>query len=268
VQYELPFRTVATVGYSGSAGRHFTRIDRVHITGPSQNPAIFAAYFARPDVNTNYNALISSLRTRFFEGLTASVNYTFGKSIDNASFEAPCACTDQSFPVDQKEERGRSDFDVRHNFNASVFWELPIFRDQTNWKGKILGGWQTSAIVTYHTGFPWTPKLFGCLQVPAAANFCDPRPTFYNGNPPLENTDENFLSPGGIFPGGGAAYFSTDVPFNENPFQHRPGVGPFHHQALRFAERRIPGRSRGHRCAVQLLQCVQPTEHCTLQFEF
>lgn len=224
-QYELPWQTVASLGYSGSMGRHFVRIDRVHITGPSQNPNIFAAYFARPDVNTNYSALISSLRTRFYRGLNLSVNYTYGKSIDTSSYEAPCACTDQSFPVDQKEERGRSDYDVRHNFNASAVWDIPFYRSQRNWQGKILGGWQISTIVTYHTGFPWTPKLFGCLQVPAAANFCDPRPTAYNGRPPLSNSDDNFLQPDGIFPGGGDDYFSTSVPFNSSPFANRPGIG-------------------------------------------
>jgi hypothetical protein len=224
-QYELPWRTVATLGYSGSLGRRFVRIDRVHITVPDGgNPNIFAGYFARPDVNTNYNALISSLRTRFYKGLNLSVNYTFGKSLDTSSFEAPCACTDQSFPVDQKEERGRSDYDVRHNFNASAVWDIPFYRTQKDWVGKLLGGWQASTIVSYNTGFPWTPKLFGCLNVPSAAGFCDPRPIAYNGQPPLDNTDDNFLSPGGLFPGGGPAFFSTA--FNgSDPFGNRPGIG-------------------------------------------
>ena len=225
-QYELPWKTVATLGYQGSIGRHFVRIDRVHITGPSGNPHIFAAYFARPDVNTNYNALLASMRTRFYKGLSAGINYTFGKSLDTASYEAPCACTDQSFPVDQKEEHGRSDFDVRHNLVANVVWDLPFYSNQKSLAGKLLGGWQVSSIVTYNTGFPWTPKLFGCLQqVNSPANFCDPRPTLYNGNPPLSNTNEHFLQAGGIFPGGGGAYFNTTVPFNANPFANRPAIG-------------------------------------------
>ncbi|MEK7854599.1 MAG: hypothetical protein AAB288_00790, partial [Acidobacteriota bacterium] len=144
-----------------------------------------------------------------------------------SSFEAPCACTNQSFPVDQREERGPSDFYVAHAFTASGTWELPFFTDQTKLKGKLLGGWQISGIVTHHTGFPWTPKLFGCLSgnTSSSNNFCDPRPTFYNGNQPLSNSNENFLSPGGIFPGGGDDYFNTSVPFNANPFTQRPGIG-------------------------------------------
>jgi hypothetical protein len=40
----------------------------------------------------------------------------------------------------------------------------------------------------------------------------------------LANSNQNFLQPGGLFPGGGAAHFGTA--FNgSNPFANRPGVG-------------------------------------------
>lgn len=223
-QYELPWKTVATLGYQGSLGRNFVRIDPVNITGPSLNPNISAAFFARSDVNTSYNALLASLRTRFYKGLSLGINYAYGKSLDNSSFEAPCSCTNQSFPVDQKEEHGRSDFDVRHNIVASATWDLPFFRSQKSWEGKLIGGWQVSTIVTYNTGFPWTPKLFGCLQGTTTNNFCDPRPPSYDGTAPLDNSNSNFLQPGGLFPGGGSAHFGTA--FNgSDPFANRPGVG-------------------------------------------
>ncbi len=223
-QYELPWRTIATLGYQGSAGRKFVRIDRVHITGPSTNPNISAAYLARPDVNTNFNALLASIRTRFSKGLDLSVNYRFSKSLDNTSFEAACACTNQTFPIDQKEEHGPSDFDVRHSITASAVWDIPLFTDKTRWQNKILGGWQISPIVTYHTGFPWTPTLFGCLQGTTNNSFCDPRPPGYNGQRPLANTNANFLSPTGLFPGGGTAFFDTTFD-GTNPFANRPGIG-------------------------------------------
>lgn len=225
-QYQLPANLVATLGYSGSQGRHFVRILPLHIM-TATNPNISAAYFASSDVNSNYNSMISRLQGRFLKQFNFDMNYRWSKSLDTSSFEAPCACTNQSFPVDQREERGPSDFDVAHAFTASGTWELPFFTDQTKLKGKLLGGWQISGIVTHHTGFPWTPKLFGCLSgnTSSSNNFCDPRPTFYNGNQPLSNSNENFLSPGGIFPGGGDDYFNTSVPFNANPFTQRPGIG-------------------------------------------
>ena len=224
-QYELPANLVATIGYQGSQGRHFVRILPLHIM-TTTNPNIGAAYFASPDVNSSYNAMITRLQGRLVDQFSFDMNYRWSKSIDTTSFESPCACTNQSFPVDQSEERGPSDFDVKHSFTMSGIWDLPFFRDRTSWTGKILGGWQISNILTYHTGFPWTPKLFGCLQgsTSNSASFCDPRPTAYNGRQPLSNTNDNFLQPGGIFPGGGDDYFSTA--FNGNmPFANRPGIG-------------------------------------------
>jgi hypothetical protein len=224
-QYQLPLNLVATLGYQGSAGHKFVRILPLHITGPSTNPAIFAAYFASPDVNTNYNAMIARLQGRFMKQLSFDINYRFSKSIDTASFEAPTALTNQSFPVDQRQERGPSDFDVPHYITATALWDLPFFTNHSTWRGKLLGGWQINAVATHHSGFPWTPKLFGCLLGTTTNNFCDPRPTQFFGKQPLDNTNANFLQPGGIFPGGGATYFSTSVPFNGNPFANLPGIG-------------------------------------------
>ncbi|MFN2502328.1 MAG: TonB-dependent receptor domain-containing protein [Pyrinomonadaceae bacterium] len=224
-QYQLPTNMIGTLGYQGSVGHKFVRILPLQITGPSTNPAIFAAYYASPDVNMNYNAMIARLQGRFVRQLQFDVNYRFSKSIDTVSFEGPTGLTNQSFPVDQREERGPSDYDVKHFITASVLWDLPIFTNRSSWTGKLLGGWQINAIATHHTGFPWTPKLFGCPLGTTTARFCDPRPTRYFGGQPLSNTNENFLKPGGIFPGGGAAYFSTSIPENGSPFVIRPGIG-------------------------------------------
>ncbi|MEO7659006.1 MAG: TonB-dependent receptor, partial [Pyrinomonadaceae bacterium] len=236
-QYQLPFSLIGTLGYQGSAGHKFVRILPLHITGPSTNPAIFAAYYASPDVNANYNAMIARIQGRLMRQVSFDVNYRWSKSIDTVSFEGPTGATNQSFPVDQSEERGPSDFDVRHNITASALWDLPIFQDKGTWTGKLLGGWQINAIVTRHTGFPWTPKAFGCLLGTTTNNFCDPRPTSYTGQQPLANTNANFLRPGGLFPNnlipgancgvppGCSRYFNTVVPFNANPFANRPGIG-------------------------------------------
>jgi hypothetical protein len=239
-QYELPWRTVATIGYTGSRGRNFVRIEPIHQTRPGEpaNENRFGAvFFAQPDVRTSYNALISSLNTRFYKGLSLTANYTFGKSLDTVSWEAPEFRTNQSFPVDQDEEYGRSDYDTRHNFNVAAVFDLPFYRSQNNWKGKILGGWQLSTIVTYNTGYPWTPRTGGCLSGASvsSSNFCDPRPPGFDGTARRGNSDEDFLS-GGVFPGsfiggncgaspGCNTVFQTFFPFNANPLDFPPSVG-------------------------------------------
>lgn len=252
-QYDLPLRTVATLGYTGTRGRNFTRIEPIHITRPGEPAGVNnfgSVFYAVPDVVTNYNAMIASLRTRF-SGLSFVTNYTFGKSLDTVSYEAPCACTNQSFPVDQDEEYGRSDFDTRHNMNFSAVWDIPFYRNQNSWKGKILGGWQIGTIVTYNTGYPWTARTGGCLQgaTTSSNQFCDPRPVEYYGTPAFDNSNQNFLD-GGQFPGntllvpnpsnpsqliricnnavqnplGCSNYFQSTFDTNQ-PFENPPGVG-------------------------------------------
>jgi len=229
-QVELPAKLTATLGYQGSAGHKFVRIVPEHLVLPTANPDHFSAvYFAVPDVNTNYNALLARLQRRFSNGLQFDLNYRFSKSIDNSSFEAPCGCTNQTFPVDQRQERGPSDFDVKHYFVGSTVWEVPFLREQKDWTGKLLGGWQVSGIVTWHSGFPWTPRIDQGLRGPNGNFFGPIRPTAFFGKQPAPSTNHNFLQPGGIFPGGGSLYFDTSVKtdatgtptFQLNP----PGIG-------------------------------------------
>ncbi len=234
-QYELPAKLTATLGYQGSAGHKFVRIVPEHLVAPTQNTSLFTTaslgpvYFAIPDVNSNYNAMLVRLQRRFSNGLQFDANYRWSKSIDTYSYEAPCSCTNQTFPLDNRQERGPSDFDVRHNFVASVLWDLPFMRGRKDWTGKLLGGWEVNGIITAHSGFPWTPKVDQSFRLPNGQFFGPIRPIAFFGKQPLSNTNSNFLQPNGIFPGGGSAYFSTTVrtdatgtpTFQLNP----PGIG-------------------------------------------
>lgn len=224
-QYQLPKNLIATIGYQGSQGRHFVRILPLQVM-TTTNPNISAAYFASPDVNTNYNAFTARLQGRLFRQFSFDTNYRFAKSLDTSSFESPCGCTNQSYPVDQRQERGPSDFDVRHAFVFAGTWEVPVFRDKKTLAGKLLGGWEISAIATSNSGFPWTPKIFGCLNgnTSASNGFCDPRPTSYTGAQPASNSNANFLRPYGIFGVPGTSIFGTA--FNTaDPFLNPPAIG-------------------------------------------
>ncbi len=53
---------------------------------------------------------------------------------------------------DRKGSRGPSDFDIRNNFVANAGYDLPAH-------GRLLGGWQVSAVVSVHSGLPCTPVL-------------------------------------------------------------------------------------------------------------
>jgi hypothetical protein len=81
-------------------------------------------------------------------------SYTLAHSVDDASLDFsvesvndPPASQDT---FDRKGSRGPSDFDVRHNSVTNVVYDLPG-------RGRLLGGWQVSAVASVHSALPFTP---------------------------------------------------------------------------------------------------------------
>ncbi len=223
-QYALPYNLTATIGYQGSSSHKLIRL----VNQLFVQPVIPANYFASavfiptPDVNANYNAMNARLTRRFSRGVQFDILYRWAKSIDTLSNEGPGAETNQTFPQDLRQERGPSDFDVRHNLNVSGLWDLPLFRNRKDFVGKAFGGWQIDGILTAHTGFPWTPHTGQCVRSANSNQFvCPSRPTRYFGGA-LEDTDnEAFIRPNGNFPGGGTLFFDQNNPEGKLP----PGIG-------------------------------------------
>jgi len=214
-QYTLPFNLTTTLGYQGSSGHKLIRLVNQNLVQPviPANFFAFAVFIPTPDVNSNYNAMNARLTRRFGRGFQFDILYRWAKSIDTLSNEGPGAETNQTFPQDLRQERGPSDFDVRHNLNISGLWDLPLFRNRKDFVGKAFGGWQMDGILTWHTGFPWTPHTGQCVRSANSNNFvCPSRPPRYFGGA-LEDTDNNaFIRPGGNFPGGGLHYFDPNNP--------------------------------------------------------
>ena len=116
---------------------------------PSDGVPVFSSIFAQDTIaNSAYNSLQASLDKRFAHGLQMTAAYTFSKSFDEASsFEGILN------PIDPKISRSLSNFDARHRFVVSYYWELP-FHKYSGAKGQIVNGWALSGITTFQTGFP------------------------------------------------------------------------------------------------------------------
>lgn len=201
-QYEIGWKTVATLGYQGSAGRHFVRILPLHLILARQASSTFrTVYFASPDVNSNYNGLNASLRKRFSNSFDFNAKYSFSKSLDTVSLEAPCACTNQTYPYDNSTEKGPSDFDVTHFFVMTGTWEPSWFKGQKNVGGDLLADWSFSPVVTWRGGFPWTPTVGQSIGLSTdTATVGVIRPRVYYGTAPQNNSNETFTTTG-MFPG-------------------------------------------------------------------
>jgi len=220
-QYGLPYKLTATLGYQGSVGHKLIRLVNQNFLFPN-SPKFFQVFFPTPDVNSSYNALNAVLTRRFGRGFQMQANYRFSKSIDQLSYEGPGGNTNQTFPQDNRTERGPSDFDVKHNFNLSSLYELPFFNKRTDFLGAALGGFSISGILTAHTGFPFTPKTGqNQTSTPGGPTLSPVRPIGYRGGAPSNGaSNSNFIS--GIFPGGGTRYFVLAPP---GATVGRPGIG-------------------------------------------
>lgn len=121
--------------------------------------------------SSNYNALLTTLRKRFSNGLQFDFNYTYSHSIDNLSEIANNYVTYTSSGAglvceldNQRICRASSDFDARHTFNVNYIYDLPVgqgrhfLRNAPGWLNAIVGGWGTSSIITWRTGYPFTVR--------------------------------------------------------------------------------------------------------------
>ena len=221
MQMQLTRKTVATVGYQGSAGRKLIRTvdlnryfpgdtfdnnrDRVQtrdVNGNAVtpqlrgNPNFNRIFFPLPDVNSNYNALLVSVRRDYARNFNIQGNYRFSKSIDTSSFGRGAQQTE---PSNQALERGPSDFDVRHNLVISGLYRVPFFKDGKGLLGALLGGFELNGIFSYHSGFPFTPLVFGDEATDLNGDgFRPDRPTRYFGGVIQNPSNEDFIN--GIFP--------------------------------------------------------------------
>ena len=146
---------------------------------------------------SDYYGLQVSVIKRFGNGLQLNSNYTWSHAIDdlsdafNGGHGTVVAPTD---PENIQLDKGNADFDIRHRFVTSFYYELPLLK-QNRW----LGGWSADGIVSIQRGVPF-PVYTGTVNTNRdgvanpGGNFMD-RPLItgnpYSGKSPADG----FLSP-------------------------------------------------------------------------
>jgi hypothetical protein len=193
-----------------------------------QNRHFSAIYFPTADVNSSYNALNLVLHKRMSRGFQIDAGYTWSKSIDQLSTEGPGGSSNQTNPAFPATERGPSDYDATHRLNVAGLWNLPLLTGRKDWMGRAFGGWQLSSILTFHTGFPWTPVTgrLSSVQVHNADTISPTRPTAYQGGAGHDYSNDAFIA-GSDFPLGGPAYFDIVD-------RGQPGIGRNSFRGPRF----------------------------------
>jgi hypothetical protein len=114
---------------------------------------------------SEYNGLQVALRQRRSKGLEFLASYTYGKALqDNNGFYGAGWSGNSNYTEHTGNQIGVQNvrnpdadwgpafYDVRHNLSVSANYELPFAR------GKAWGGWNVSAVMSAHSGFPVTVR--------------------------------------------------------------------------------------------------------------
>jgi hypothetical protein len=153
-------------GYVGSKGTHLGYNTDVNAPLPGPNATLDNEDARRPNQNfvqviedvsggnSIYNSLQVSMDKRFSKGFTVSANYTHSKTIDEVSYLTDLCGINVINPYNVRAYRGVSDFNVPDRFVLNYLWQLPSPKEGI--AKALLGGWETSAIWNWQSGFPLT----------------------------------------------------------------------------------------------------------------
>jgi hypothetical protein len=187
---------------------------------------------AQTDSVMSYNALNARLERRLKNNLSATIDYTYSKSLDQVSNgDQANGLANQTDPAHNRTEYGPSDYDSRHRITATALWELPNLHSGNALVKAAVNGWQINGIATYHTGFAYTPVVNNLQQIGQNPNSDVPnpvRPLAYLGGAGSSCSTDAFKS-GSNFPNGGSAYFNVKLPVdasgNTIASAYAPGIG-------------------------------------------
>ncbi|HMY73208.1 MAG TPA: TonB-dependent receptor, partial [Blastocatellia bacterium] len=180
VQQQLPWDVVVTLGYAGARGTHLLRNTDANTSiptrlsdgtyffpnnAPRQNTAFGVIELKKSDGDSYYNAMIFEVRKRFSRSFDFQSSYAYGKTIDNTQastfFSDATNATVSALPepAGLNYNRGRADFDIRHNWVMNFNWELPFAKNLKGAAGKVLDGWNLLGISQVRSGLPLTVFL-------------------------------------------------------------------------------------------------------------
>jgi hypothetical protein len=143
------------IGYVGSEGRKLSvMLDINQLPNSHADGALtqFPNYGGINQLNSigtsNYNALQSTLRLRAWHGLSSSFAYTWAHALDEITAYRGALPFDG---LNLKGEYGNGDFDTRHNFSATLTWDIP---GSSRGPKVLTHGWSVNSLMTFHKGQP------------------------------------------------------------------------------------------------------------------
>ena len=162
IQQQFPHSFVGQVGYIGSEGHNLFTTRATNLLDPVTRKRPLSQFgqfnIKHNDANSNFNAVQASLQRSFASGWLWQTQYMWSHAITDGSVgagenvaiqNASCRACDKS----------DTPFDVRHTVTTNSVYELPFgpgrhYFHPAGAVGKLIVGWEVTALVTGSTGRP------------------------------------------------------------------------------------------------------------------
>jgi Carboxypeptidase regulatory-like domain len=159
VQKELPYNLLLQVDYNYRKGVHEVLVyDANHadsaLTGPALSTFAFPVPYADSSGFSTYSALLARVDRRFRNGFQFTASYSLSrfKAFGGDTLGLGAAATNLS---DLRQDFGPTGLDRTHRFVFSAIYELPFYKNDSNFfKKNVLGNWTVSLISTMFSGVP------------------------------------------------------------------------------------------------------------------
>ncbi len=234
VQRDLPWALVGSVAYYGTKGTHGMQEflpNTFPIGGVNPCPTCQVGFVYRASGgNSTRNAGQVQLRRRLRSGLTATLDYTWAKAMDDdsqvgaaghqtaTSAATPGGASATSASIsgptiaqnwrDLLAERSLSNFDQRHVVSATIQYTtgMGLGRElMSGWRGRLLKEWTVGNQLTFGSGLPETPIYLAAVPGTGFSNTIRPNAT---GAPVYGGTAGQYLNPA-AFTGPSAGAWGT-----------------------------------------------------------
>lgn len=164
-QVQLTSNWLLAANYVGSKTTHIWTGEDINpntpggrylaVINPVAGAGISDIYHLDAGSNSEYEGLMLKAQHRFSNHYTILGNYTYSHCISEGDFQGDMGGPYTQQPFNRNAERGNCSFDIRQIFNLTFIAQMPHFGNL--WENRLLGNWQLSPIVGYHTGVWFYP---------------------------------------------------------------------------------------------------------------
>ena len=201
VQHTFGSSYLLDVAYIGNQGHNLAKLfNPFDCSTPGQQTCntatepFYPTYSYMQDMSTigyaSYNAVLVKFQRQFTNGLSALVNYTFGKAISNSN-----ASNNGTLSQDRsclRCDKGMAPINVPQSLVVSAVWDFPLGHgrrfgaNMNRFLNGVIGDWSVDAIATMQKGNPFTVTAPNHVAWPAdqirGDRYCNGRNELQNKN--------------------------------------------------------------------------------------